>query len=197
MLSVKLVCELKSDSLSLFLPHPARKQAALPRIIRRLYIFDVYAHPRKLKKQLVRPDLFAMFTDTGIRCFIRIGNASALHGSFDRMVGIIQNGGNVYEELSAAFGVLSAFYEEYRPRIQEIAPHSAKRLSDSVNAYIEQNCADNIKIADIAASTGLCCANDLSRTICEYYKRTPTEIRFEKYKYDIVSIFAVTFAVQR
>lgn len=198
-----------------------------PDIEYRRYIAVI--NPWELKKQLVRPDLFAMLTDTGKCGFISIGNASALYGSFDRMIGIFQNGANICEELSVALGVLSAFYEEYRPRVQETAPHSAKRLSDRVRAYIEQNYADNIRIADIAAAnfvsegylahafksetgmppreylshirctrayelichtdmkfadiaanTGFCCANDMSRKIREYYGRTPTEIRFGK-----------------
>ncbi|MBD5383650.1 MAG: helix-turn-helix transcriptional regulator [Ruminococcaceae bacterium] len=196
-------------------------------IVYRRYIAII--NPWELKEQLVRPDLFTMLTDTGKCGFIRIENASALHGCFDRMVDIFRNGGNICEELSATLGVLSAFYEKYRPRVRETAPSAARRLSDKARVYIEQNYADNIRVADIAAdnfisegylahafkfetgmspreylshirctrayelilhtymkfadiaaNTGFCSANDLSRKIREYYGRTPTEIRSGK-----------------
>lgn len=125
--------------------------------------------------------------------------------------------------------VISQIYEAVRPHTPEYAAHAAKRLSDKVRAYIEQNFADSIRIADIAAAhfvsegylahafrsetgmspreylshirctrayelivhtgmkfvdiaanTGFCCANDMSRKIRAYYGRTPSAIRFEK-----------------
>lgn len=194
-----------------------------PDVEYRRYIAVV--NPWELKKQLVRPDLFAMLTDTSRGGFLRVGNASRLYGDFEKMTAIFQNGGSVYEELSAALGVLAAIYKVYKPR----APESAARLSDRVRAYMEQNYADNIRIAeiaaenfisegylshtfksetgmspraylshircarayelivhtdmkfaDIAANTGFCCANDLSRKIRESYGQTPTEIRAGK-----------------
>ena len=189
--------------------------------------FIAVINPWELRTQLVRPDLFTMLTDTSKCGFLYIEKASALYGSFERMTELFQNGGNVYEEMSAALGVLSAFYEAYRPRVPEAAARSAKRLTDKIRVYIEQNFGENIRIAeiaaenfvsegylshafkeetgmpprvylshircarayelichtdmkfsDIAAKTGFCCANDMSRKIREQYGRTPTAIRF-------------------
>lgn len=189
--------------------------------------FVAVVNPWELKKQLVRPDLFTMLTDTSRGGVIRIEKASALYGGFARMTDLFRNGGNLYEELSAALGVLSAFFEAYRPRLPEAAERPAKRLADKVRARIERDYAEPVRIAeiaaenfvsegylshvfraetgmppreylshirctrayelichtdmrfsDIAAKTGFCCANDMSRKIREYYGRTPTAIRF-------------------
>lgn len=113
--------------------------------------FIAVVNPWELKNQLVRPDLFTMLTDTSKGGFIYMEKASALYGSFERMTELFRNGGNIYEEISAALGVLSAFYEAYRPRAPEAAAHSAKRLSDKVRVYMEQNFGENIRIAEIAA----------------------------------------------
>lgn len=189
--------------------------------------FIAVVNPWELKKQLVRPDLFAMMTDTSKRGFIFTENAKPLYGSFRRMTEIFRNGGNIYEELSAALSVLSALYEKVKPRDPETADRAAKRLTDKVRAQIEQSYAGPVKIADIAAdnfvsegylshafksetgmspreylshirctrayelichtdmkfsdiaaNTGFCCANDMSRKIREYYGMTPTMIRY-------------------
>ena len=189
--------------------------------------FIAVINPWELKKELVRPDLFALLTDISKSGFVKIVNAEELYGGFERMEHIFRNGGNVYEELSAALAVISQIYAAVRPNTPECAAHAAKRLSDKVRAYIEQRFADNIKIADIAAAnyvsegylahafksetgmspreylshirctrayeliihtdmkfvdiaanTGFCCANDMSRKIRGYYGRTPTEIRY-------------------
>ncbi|MCM1299677.1 MAG: AraC family transcriptional regulator [Firmicutes bacterium] len=188
--------------------------------------FIAVINPWELQRQLVRPDLFSMLTDIGRGGFILAKNASSLYGSFERMTRIFQDGGNIYEELSAALAVLSALYEEIKPTEPKAAAGAAKRLSDKTRAYIEQNYAEPIKIADIAASnfvsdgylshafksetglspreylshircshayelirhtdmrfsriaanTGFCCANDMSKKIRERYGATPTEIR--------------------
>lgn len=189
--------------------------------------FIAVINPWELKNQLVRPDLFTMLTDTSKGGFLCVKKASALYGDFERMTELFRDGGNIYEEMSAALGVLSAFYEAYRPHVPETAERSAKRLSDRVRAYIEQNFGENIRISqlaaenfvsegylshafkeetgtsprvylshirctrayelichtdmkfsDIAAKTGFCCANDMSRKIREHYGKTPTAIRF-------------------
>lgn len=191
--------------------------------------FIAMINPWELRAQLVRPDLFAMLTDTSKSGYVHIENAEKLYSGFEKMTDIFKNGGNIYEELSAALNVLSEFYENVRPRNDRTAEHSAKRISDKVRFYIEQNYADDIKIsqlaednfisegylshafktetgmsprgylshirctrayelichtdlkfADIAANTGFCCANDMSRKIREYYGKTPTAIRFGK-----------------
>lgn len=107
-------------------------------------------NPWELRKQLVRPDLFAMLTDTSQSGFVHLENAEKLYSGFEKMTDIFSNGGNIYEELSAALIVLSEFYEKVRPRKIRAAEHSAKRISDKVRFYIEQNYADNIKISKLA-----------------------------------------------
>lgn len=186
-------------------------------------------NPWELKKQLVRPDLFAMMTDISRCGFISIKNAEPIYRDFERMTKIFQNGGSIYEELSAALAVLSAMFETVRPNEAETADRAAKRLAEKVRAYIEQSYADTVRISDIAsenfvsegylshvfksetgmspreylshirctrayelichtdmkfvdiaANTGFCCANDMSRKIREYYGAAPTQIRFRK-----------------
>lgn len=107
-------------------------------------------NPWELRKQLVRPDLFAMLTDTSKSGFIHIKNAQNLYPDFEKMADIFKNGGNIYVELSAALKVLSEFYEEIRPRENKSAEHSAKRIADKVRFQIEQNYADNIKVSRLA-----------------------------------------------
>lgn len=107
-------------------------------------------NPWELRNMLVRPDLFAMLTDTSKSGFVHLESAEKLYGGFEKMTDIFANGGNIYEELSAALNVLSEFYEKVRPRESKQAERSAKRISDSVRFYIEQNYADNIKISQLA-----------------------------------------------
>lgn len=66
---------------------------------------------------------------------------------------ICVNRGNVYSELSSALEIISEFYDIVRPRDKKSADRSGKILSEKVRAYIEQNYADSIKIADIAEKT--------------------------------------------
>lgn len=109
-----------------------------------------FINPWELRKQLVRPDLFAMLTDISRSGYVLLKNALRLRDGFERMKDIFENGGNIYEELSAALSVVSAFYEKIKPRKSQNSEHSAKRLSDRVRTYIEQNYADNIKISKLA-----------------------------------------------
>ena len=113
--------------------------------------FITVVNPWELKNQLVRPDLFAMMTDTSKSGFIYLQNAPKLRGGFEKMTDIFENGGNIYAEISAALEVISAVYEKIMPRQTYTAEHSAKRLTSTVRSYIEQNYADNIKIAQLAA----------------------------------------------
>lgn len=112
--------------------------------------FIAFINPWELKKQLVRPDLFAMLTDTSKSGFIHIKNAPRLRDGFEKMTDIFENGGNIYTELSAALEVISAIYEEVAPRQTYTAEHSAKRLTSKVRDHIEQNYADKIKIEQLA-----------------------------------------------
>lgn len=107
-------------------------------------------NPWELRKQLVRPDLFTMLTDTGKSGFIHIDNAEKLYSEFEKMSEMFANGGNLYAELGAALNVLSEFYETIRPRESSSGERSAKRISDKVRFYIEQNYADSIKISQLA-----------------------------------------------
>lgn len=107
-------------------------------------------NPWELRKQLVRPDLFTMLTDTGKNGFIHIENTEKLYAEFEKMSCLFASGGNLYAELGAALNVLSEFYETIRPRESSSGERSAKRISDKVRFYIEQNYADNIKISQIA-----------------------------------------------
>lgn len=191
--------------------------------------FITIINPWELRKQLVRPDLFTMLTDTSKSGIIPVRNKPDLQKSFETMSDIFKNGGNIYSELSAALSVISVIYDEMKPNTDDSAQHLGKKLADKVRTYIEDNFAENIKIAriaaenfiscgylthtfkaetgmspreylshircsrayelichtdmkisDIAAKTGFCCANDMSRKIREYYGLTPTEIRFGK-----------------
>ena len=113
--------------------------------------FIAFINPWELKKQLVRPDLFAMLTDTSKSGFIHLKNAPRLHDGFKKMTCIFENDSNIYAELSAALEVVSAIYEEVTPRQTYTAEYSAKRLTNKVRDHIEQNYADKIKIEQIAA----------------------------------------------
>lgn len=113
--------------------------------------FIAFINPWELKKQLVCPDLFAMLTDTSKSGFILLQNVPKLYDVFEKMTDIFENGGNIYTELSAALNVISEIYEKIMPRQTYISEHSAKRLTNKVRTYIEQNYADNIKIAQIAS----------------------------------------------
>ncbi len=107
-------------------------------------------NPWELRKQLVRPDLFALLTDTSKEGILIIRNAPQLRGCFERMTYIFNSGGNIYAELSAALEVISALYEQVKPTKQTVSEHRSTVLSDNVRRYIEENYAESIKISDIA-----------------------------------------------
>ncbi len=184
-------------------------------------------NPWELRKQLVRPDLFAVLTDISGEGIVVIKN-TALTPQFEHMTEIFRNGANIYSELSSALEIISAAYERIKPHKENSPENTAKQLVKNVREHIEKYYADNIKIADIAkenfisegylahtfksetgmspreylshirctrayelirhtgmkfsaiaAVTGFCCANDMSRKIREYYGLTPTKIRTE------------------
>lgn len=105
----------------------------------------------ELKKQLTRPDLFSMLTDTSKKGIIVIKNMPELQTCFAKMADIFSSGGNIYAELGAALDIVSEFYDIVRPQSEKSAESAGRILSARVRDYIEQNYADNIKIADIAA----------------------------------------------
>ena len=106
-------------------------------------------NPWELRKQLVRPDLFAMLTDISVEGIAIVKNA-ALLPQFERMTGIFEKGGNIYSELSSALEIISVIYEQLKPQNEIDNESTGKRLVKNVREYIEKLYADNIKIADIA-----------------------------------------------
>ncbi|MGN0675347.1 MAG: helix-turn-helix domain-containing protein [Oscillospiraceae bacterium] len=113
--------------------------------------FITVINPWELKKQLTRPDLFSMLTDTSKGGIIVIKNKPELQSGFKKMTDIFSSGGNIYSELSTALDIVSEFYDIVRPRDERSAERAGRILSAKVREYIEQNYAENIKIADIAA----------------------------------------------
>lgn len=113
--------------------------------------YIVMINPWELRNQLVRPDIFAMLTDTSRAGLIVVRNVTELRGAFDRMTGIFAGGANVYTELSAALEVISVVYEQERPHTENHPASAQKQLADRVRNYIERNYADSVKIAEIAA----------------------------------------------
>ncbi|MBE6888640.1 MAG: helix-turn-helix domain-containing protein [Ruminococcaceae bacterium] len=186
-------------------------------------------NPWELRKQLVRPDLFAMLTDISKDGIIILRDVPQIKRCFERMTDIFENGANIYGELSAALGLLSVLHEQVRPHREHGTQKAGKKLTDRVRSFIEENYAEGIKISEIArdnfisegylshtfkaetgmspreylshirctraydlirhtamkfteiaAVTGFCCANDMSRKLHEYYELTPTQIRSGK-----------------
>lgn len=112
--------------------------------------FIAIINPWELKKQLVRPDLFALLTDLSKTGILVVRNAPELRYGFERMADIFQNGGSVYAGLSAALSVIAPFYSQTHPEETAAAEHSAKRLANRVREHIEQHYAEDLKVADIA-----------------------------------------------
>ena len=106
-------------------------------------------NPWELRKQLVRPDLFAMLTDISTEGIAVVKNVALLL-QFERMTGIFEKGGNIYFELSCALEIISVIYEQLKPQSKNDSESTGKRLVKNVREYIEKFYADNIKIADIA-----------------------------------------------
>ena len=106
-------------------------------------------NPWELRKQLVRPDLFAMLTDISEEGTVIVRNA-VLTAQFERMTDIFENGGNIYSELSSALEIISVIYEQIKPQKKSDNESTGKQLVKNVREYIEKFYADNIKISDIA-----------------------------------------------
>lgn len=112
--------------------------------------FIAMINPWELRKQLVRPDLFAMLTDTSTSGIITAENVTKLDSEFEIMTEIFENGANIFAELSAALKIISVIYEQTKPHSENNTDNSGKQLVRKVREHIEKNYADNIKIADIA-----------------------------------------------
>ena len=106
-------------------------------------------NPWELRKQLVRPDLFAMLTDISEDGIIIVHEAYLIH-CFKRMTEIFKNGASIYSELSAALEVISVIYEYIKPHNETNCENTGKQLTRKVREQIEKNYAENIKISDIA-----------------------------------------------
>ena len=106
-------------------------------------------NPWELRKQLVRPDLFAMLTDISESGIVIIKSASLIP-QFRHMTDIFENGANIYSELSSALEIISVIYEQIKPQKEKASESTAKQLVRNVREYIEKFYADNIKISDIA-----------------------------------------------
>ena len=106
-------------------------------------------NPWELRKQLVRPDLFAMLTDISEEGIAVVKNV-ALLPQFERMTDIFENGGNIYSELSSALEIISFIYEQLKPQKTSDNESAGKQLVRNVREYIEKFYADSIKISDIA-----------------------------------------------
>ena len=77
--------------------------------------YIVMINPWELRNQLVRPDLFAMLTDTSKEGIIIVRNDPELRSGFDKMTDIFTNGANIYTELGAALEIISVVYEQIKP----------------------------------------------------------------------------------
>ncbi len=106
-------------------------------------------NPWELRKQLVRPDLFAILTDISEEGAVIVRNVF-IKPCFKRMTGIFEKGGNIYSELSSALEIISVIYEQLKPQKEKSTESTAKQLVKNVREYIEKYYADNVKIADIA-----------------------------------------------
>lgn len=112
--------------------------------------FITVINPWELRRQLVRPDLFSMLTDLSRGGIILMKNKPELRPCFEKMTDIFSHGGNIYSELSAALDIISQFYDVVGPTEKGPTKRSGKILSEKVRAYIENNYADGITIADVA-----------------------------------------------
>ena len=82
--------------------------------------YIVMINPWELRNQLVRPDLFAMLTDTSKEGIIIVRNDPELRSGFDKMTDIFTNGANIYTELGAALEIISVVYEQIKPHKEEV-----------------------------------------------------------------------------
>ena len=106
-------------------------------------------NPWELRKQLVRPDLFAMLIDISEDGIIIVRDVHLIP-CFQRMTEIFQNGANIYSELSAALEIISVIYENIKSHNETSPESTGKQLTRKVREQIEKDFAENIKIADIA-----------------------------------------------
>lgn len=107
-------------------------------------------NPWELRKQLVRPDLFAMLTDISDNGIIIARSVPDLRCEFEIMTDIFSNGANIYAELSSALAIISVLYEQINPNQESVHKSAQKLLAEKVREQIENDYADNVKIADIA-----------------------------------------------
>ena len=107
-------------------------------------------NPWELRKQLVRPDLFAMLTDISKDGLIILRDVPQIKRCFENMTDIFEKGGNIYSELSAALEPLSVMYEQVKPHMDRDIQGAGKKLTNRVRSYIEGNYAESIKVGEMA-----------------------------------------------
>lgn len=109
-------------------------------------------NPWELRKQLVRPDLFALLTDTSKEGIVVIRNMPHLYELFSEMTALFNNGANLYKELGTALELISVFYEQTRFKNTEKYMSPKQQLVKKIREYIETYYADDVKISEIAES---------------------------------------------
>ena len=107
-------------------------------------------NPWELRKQLVRPDLFALLTDISEKGIVVVRDVPQFCELFSEMTEIFEKGTNLYKELSVALAIVSVFYEQTRNKKERKPENSKQQFIKQIREYIEKHYADNIKISDIA-----------------------------------------------
>ena len=107
-------------------------------------------NPWELRKQLVRPDLFALLTDISRSGIVIVHNAYQLYELFSEMTYCFENGTNLYNELGIALKLVSLFYGHTKSEKTDKLENSKQILVKKVREYIEKFYADNIRISTIA-----------------------------------------------
>ena len=107
--------------------------------------YIVMINPWELRNQLVRPDLFAMLTDTSKEGIIIVRNDPELRSGFDKMTDIFTNGANIYTELGDIQGALergvSHIVQRNAPYVhqRDISHHVYSRGGAHVLVYARDN----------------------------------------------------------
>lgn len=136
--------------------------------------FITIINPWEIKKELVRPDLFAMLTDSSGEGVIHLKNRPELLTEFEKMAELFAQKGNVYESMGAVLSVLSCHYNQIKPKTKEKTKHRRELLTDKVREYIDNNFADNIKVEDIAKENFVS-SGYLTHTFKAYTGMSPRE----------------------
>ena len=96
-------------------------------------------NPWELRKQLVRPDLFALLTDISRSGIVIVHNAYQLYELFSEMTYCFENGTNLYNELGIALKLVSLFYGQTKSEKTDKYEDSKQILVKKVREYIEKS----------------------------------------------------------